>query len=153
MGSLRVGHDWATSFWLFTFMHWRRKWQPSPVSCLEKPRDREAWCAAVYGVAQSRTRLKQLSSSQYSWASLVAQLVKNPPVVQGTWVQSLDWEDLLEKEKATLSRILSWRVPWTISHGVTKSWTRLSMFHSLNYHYSIRDFNPWILHHHFCFNL
>ena len=31
MGSLRVGHDWATSLWLFTFMHWRRKWQPTPV--------------------------------------------------------------------------------------------------------------------------
>ena len=31
MGSLRVGHDWSTSLWLFTFMHWRRKWQPTPV--------------------------------------------------------------------------------------------------------------------------
>ena len=31
MGSLRVGHDWATSLWLFTLMHWRRKWQPTPV--------------------------------------------------------------------------------------------------------------------------
>ena len=31
MGSLRVGHDWGTSLWLFTFMHWRRKWQPTPV--------------------------------------------------------------------------------------------------------------------------
>ena len=32
MGSLRVGHDWATSLWLFTFMHWRRKWQPTPMA-------------------------------------------------------------------------------------------------------------------------
>ena len=111
MGSLRVGHDWATSLSLFTFMHWRRKWQPTPMflpgesqgrgslvgcspwgrkesdtterlhfhfslscigegngnpfqcSCLENPRDGVAWWAAVYGVAQSRTRLKQLSSS------------------------------------------------------------------------------------------
>ena len=31
MGSLRVGHNWTTSLWLFTFMHWRRKWQPTPV--------------------------------------------------------------------------------------------------------------------------
>ena len=61
MGSLRVGHDWATSLSLFTFMHWRRKWQPTPV--LENPRDGGAWWAAIYGVAQSRTRLKQLSSS------------------------------------------------------------------------------------------
>ena len=42
---------------------WRRKWQPTPVSCLEDPRDGRAWWAAVYGVAQSRTRLKRLSSS------------------------------------------------------------------------------------------
>ena len=111
MGSLRVGHDWATSLSLFPFMHWRRKWQPTPVflpgesqgwgslvgcrlcghtesdttewlhfhfslscigkgngnplqcSCLENPRDGGAWWATVYGVAQSRTRLKRLSSS------------------------------------------------------------------------------------------
>ena len=64
MGSLRVGYNWATSLSLFTFMHWRRKWQPTlQCSCLENPRDRGAWRAAVYGVAQSRTRLKWLSSS------------------------------------------------------------------------------------------
>ena len=62
MGSLWVGHDWATSLSLFTFMHWRNG-NPLQCSCLENPRDREAWRAAVYGVAQSRTRLKQLSSS------------------------------------------------------------------------------------------
>ena len=43
---------------------------------------------------------------QYSWASLVAQLVKNPPAVWETWVQSLGWEDPLEKVKVTLSFIL-----------------------------------------------
>ena len=42
---------------------WRRKWQPTPVSCLENPRDGRAWWAAVYGVTQSQTRLKRLSSS------------------------------------------------------------------------------------------
>ena len=50
----------------FTVMHWRRKWQPTPVFCLENPRDGRAWWAAVYGVAQSRTRLKWLSSSSSS---------------------------------------------------------------------------------------
>ena len=103
MGSRRVGHDSATSLSLFIFMHWRRKWQPTPVflsgepqgwrslvgssscgheesdtterlhfhfslscigegngnalqcSCVENPRDRGAWWAAIYGVAQSRT--------------------------------------------------------------------------------------------------
>ena len=53
---------------------------------------------------------------QYSWASLVAQLVKILPVMWETWVRSLDWEDL-EKGKATHSSILAWRIPWTqVSH-------------------------------------
>ena len=44
---------------------------------------------------------------QYSWASLVAQLVKNPPAMWETWVLSLGWEDPLEKGKATHSSILA----------------------------------------------
>ena len=63
MGSQRVVHDCTTSLPLFTFMHWRRKWQPTPCSCLENPRDGGAWWPAVYEVAQSRTGLKRLSSS------------------------------------------------------------------------------------------
>ena len=51
------------------------------------------------------------SSSQ---ASLVAQLVKNPPAVREIWVRSLGWEDPLEKGKATHSSILAWRIPWTV---------------------------------------
>ena len=47
-------------------------------------------------------------------ASLVAQLVKNLPAMQETWVRSLGWEDPLEKGKATHSGILAWRIPWTI---------------------------------------
>ena len=50
---------------------------------------------------------------QYSWASLVAQLVKNPPVMWETWVRSLGCEDPLEKGKTTQSHILAWRIPWT----------------------------------------
>ena len=66
MGSWGVGHDWVTSLSLFTFMHWRRKWQPTPVFLPENPRDGGAWWAAIYGVAQSRTQLKRLSSSSSS---------------------------------------------------------------------------------------
>ena len=58
----------------------------------------------------------------------MAQMVKNPPAMQETWVQSLGWEDTLEKGMATHSSILAWRIPWTVC-GVTKSWTRLSDFH------------------------
>ena len=45
---------------------------------------------------------------------LKAQLVKNLPAMQGTWVQSLGWEDPVEKGKATHSSILAWRIPWTV---------------------------------------
>ena len=66
MGSLEVGHDWATSLSLFTFMHWRRKWQPTPVFLSAESQGRGSWWAALYGVTQSRTRLKQLSRSSSS---------------------------------------------------------------------------------------
>ena len=48
---------------------------------------------------------------QYSWASLVAQTVKNLPAMRETWVRSLSWEDALEKGMATHSSILAWRIP------------------------------------------
>jgi len=51
---------------------------------------------------------------QYSWASLVTQLVKNPLAMWVTWVQSLGWEDPLRKGKATHSSILAWRIPRTV---------------------------------------
>ena len=66
MGSRRVGHDWATSLSLFTFVHWRRNGNPLQCSCLDNPRDGGAWWAAIYGVAQSWTPLKWLSSSSSS---------------------------------------------------------------------------------------
>ena len=65
---------------------------------------------------------------QYFWASLVAQLVKNPPAMRETWDQSLGWEDPLEKGKATHSSILVWRSPWTTVHGAANSRTQLSDF-------------------------
>ena len=62
---------------------------------------------------------------------VVPQLVKNLPASLETWVQSLSWEDPLEKGKATHSNILPWRILWTflIVYGVTKSQTWLSDFH------------------------
>ena len=50
----------------------------------------------------------------YSWASLVAQLVKNLPTMQETWVGDLGWEEPLEKGKTTHSSILAWRIPQTV---------------------------------------
>ena len=54
-------------------------------------------------------------------ASLVAQVVKNPPAMQETWVRSLGWEDSLKKEMATLASILVWRIPWTEKPGKLQS--------------------------------
>ena len=63
---------------------------------------------------------------QYSWAFLVAQRVKNLPVIQETWVWSLSWEDPLEEGMATHSSILAWRIPmdrvwWATVHSGVKS--------------------------------
>ena len=63
VGSLRVRHDWAPSLSLSTFMHWRRKWQPTPVFLPGESHGRRSLVGWVHGVAQSRTRLKRLSSS------------------------------------------------------------------------------------------
>ena len=79
MGSLRVRYDWTTSLSLFTFLHWRRKWQPTPAFLPGESQGLGSLVAAVYGVAQSRTGLKRLSSSsskrtfmpmQYIWGSI-----------------------------------------------------------------------------------
>ena len=58
----------------------------------------------------------------HSPASLVAQMVKILPAMKEAWVQSLGWEDPLEKGMAIHSSILAWRIPWT-DHGVAKSQT------------------------------
>ena len=59
----------------------------------------------------------------------MAQLVKNPSAIQETWVLPLDWEDPLEKGRATHSSILAWRIPWTSPWGCKESDTteRLSL--------------------------
>ena len=130
MGSRRVRHDWATSLLIFIFMHWRRTWQPTPVFLPGESQGRGSLWAAIYGVAQSRTRLKRLSSSSrlffvpefpfwevpsdgraLCFITLlfppVAQMVKNLPAMQETWVWSLGQEDLLREGMATHSSILA----------------------------------------------
>ena len=69
-----VQHDWATSLSLFTFMHWRKKWQLTPVFLPGNPREGGAWWAAIYGVAKGQTQLKWLgrSSSQTIFLSLLS---------------------------------------------------------------------------------
>ena len=76
--------------------------------------------------------LHEKGSLQRDKAPLIAQTVKNLPAMQEIWVQSLGWEDALEKGMATHSSILPWRIPmgrgawWATVHGVAKSRTGLS---------------------------
>ena len=67
---------------------------------------------------------------QYSWASLVAQLVENLPVMRQTWVWSLHWEDPLEMEMATHSSILAWRVPWGHKESDMTEWLSLLLLNT-----------------------
>ena len=88
--------------------------------------DGGAWQAIVHGGAKSWTWLT------LSWASVVAQMVKNLPAIRETWAQSVGWEDPLEEGMATHSSILAWRIPmgrgaWRATvHEARKSQTRLT---------------------------
>ena len=76
-------------------------------------------------------------------ASLVAQLVKNLPAMQETWVRSLGWEDPLEKGKATHSSILAWRTPWTLE---TKGHKELDTTERLSHtHYDCKGLPQWLM--------
>ena len=85
MGSLRVGHNWAPSLSLFTFMHWRRKWQPAPAFCLENPRGREAW-RAVQSMSSQQDVTEQPSTAQPQPSSLTLQLLLTQAAA--SWVPS-----------------------------------------------------------------
>ena len=105
MGLLRVGHDRATSFSLSCIGEGNGN--PLQCSCLQNPRDEWARWAAVYGVTQSRTRLKWLSSS--SSRAAVHRVEKN-----WTWLSDFTFTfhfHALEKEMATHASVLAWRIP------------------------------------------
>ena len=74
-------------------------------------------CASV----SSLMTIEFLEYLKTEGTSLVAQTVKNPPAMQEMWVLSLGWEDPLEKEMATLSSTLAWRIPWTEELGGLQS--------------------------------
>ena len=109
MVSLRVGHDWVTSLSLFTFMHWRRKWHPSPYWCLAWDHGWRNLVGYVHGVTKSWTRLSDFTFTFHFHA--------------------------LEKEMGTHSSVLAWRIPGTGepggllsmgSHRVRHDWSDLA---------------------------
>ena len=105
MGSRRVEHDWATSLSLFTFMRWRRKWQPTPVFLPGESRD-----GRVCGVAESRTRLKRLSSSSSSLGNLDGPDSVGWKALKQNW-DFLRKEEILLLEISSVSACLSWWPP------------------------------------------
>ena len=78
MGSLRVGHDWATSLSLFTFMHWRRKWQPTPVFLSgESQGQRSLVGCCLWGCTESDTDWSDLAAAAASIESVKVKVVSD----------------------------------------------------------------------------
>ena len=98
------------AFCILRFFGRREKWRKEPTLAVP--------CCHLYDAPSSWFIYFVLS---WAWASLVAQMVKNPPAMQETQVQRLDQEDLLEKEMATHSSILDWEIPWTEKPGGLQS--------------------------------
>ena len=102
----------------------RRHGNPFQYSCLENSHGRRSLAGySPWGHKESDTTVR-LSTAQHilsCGASLVAQWLKTHLPMKETWVQSLGWEDSLEKEMATHSSILAWRIPWTEEPGRLQS--------------------------------
>ena len=117
MGSLRVGHEWATSLSLFTFMHWRRKWQPTPVFLPgESQGQGNLMGCRLWGRTESDTA--EATQQQQQQALVVMNLPANAEETQG---QSLGQKYPLEEDMGTFSHFLAWRFPWAGEPGRLQS--------------------------------
>ena len=130
MGSHRVGHNWSDlAVWKNTCHPLSIFWAFSGNSAGKESTCNAGDPSSIPGRSPGEGIGYPL---QYSWASLVAQTVKNLPAMRETWVRSLGWEDPLEEGMATHSSILAWRIPmdrgtWKATvHGVAKYQTWLS---------------------------
>ena len=114
MGSLRVGHDWATSLSVSLSCIGEGNGTLPQCSCQETPREGGAWWAAIYGVAQSRTQLKWLSSSSSSLCYMVNIILYFTPWVSGTQKVAVGY--ILDSVTILASVLLyiGWR-SWTCS--------------------------------------
>ena len=93
---------------------------------------------APYAFASSvRFEFELRHLNEKDWASLVAQMLKNLPAIQETWIRFLDWEYPLEKGMATHSSILAWRIPWTEEPGRLQSMGLQRVKHDWMRHFSL----------------
>ena len=108
---VRLGHQFQ--HWIWMESHWYRRGKKKKILlCLSGLFWVLIPCCLHPLIFNKNIKTSQLCSV-YTGASLVAQLVKNLPAMQETWVWSLGWEDPLEKGMATHSTTLTWRIPWT----------------------------------------
>ena len=101
-------------FYSYPYITLKHTWQFSPDSSVGKESTCNAGVPSSIPGSGCSTGERIDYPLQYSWASLVAQLLKNLPAMRETWVRALGWEDALEKAKATHSSILAWRIPQTV---------------------------------------
>ena len=144
-----MGHNWGLHFHFSLSCTGEGNGNPLHCSCLENPRDGGAWWAAVYGVAQSRTRLKRLSSSSSSGKEPPSQCKRHKRRKFDPWVgRSPGGEHGNPLQYSCLENPMDRRFWWATVHRVTKSQTwlkRLSMQHNLVT--NVRWFNHSCLHH------
>ena len=97
---------------------WRKAWQPTPVFLPgESPWTEEPGGLQSMGSQKESDTTEHSTYVIYMWCFPVAQMIKNLPLMQETWVQSLGQEHSLEKGMATHSSILAWRIPWIKERG------------------------------------
>ena len=143
MGSLGVGHNWETSLSLFTFMHWRRRWQLTPVFL---PGESQGWGSLVGCRFQGRTELDmtEVAAAKSRHKQLLVREVRETKIKQRPssfspiyitmwWVLWLVLQELTEKAMAPHSSTLAWKIPWMEEPGGLQSMgplsrTRLSDF-------------------------
>ena len=115
----------STSLRIFHSLLWSTQskalaWSPTAIMILYMHNQKLIICPTHCDI-QPHYLLKPFLNSSPVWASLVAQRLKGLPAMQKTWVRYLGWEDPLEKEMETHSRILAWRIPWTEEPGGLQS--------------------------------
>ena len=115
-------------------------------------RIQEAPCVSEFLTAPGVSQLSQkIGSLNFSftghwWTSLLAQTVKRPPTMRQTRLQSLGREDLLEKEMATHSSILAWRIPWMEKPGRSTGLQRVGQSFHFHFHFP-KDWSPQLFAH------
>ena len=133
MGSRRIGHDWATSLSFFTFMLWRRKWQPTPVFL---PGESQGWGSLLsmgsHRVGHDWSDLAVAAAASFKllwWLSWWRICLKCRRPRFDPWVRKVLWRRTWQP----IAVFFSWRIPQTEEpgglHGVTKSWTQPSKWH------------------------